>query len=257
MSRLEPRSVDVASRRRRGWLGANVVVAVLGLVCVLVGGTFVYRSVMTSRGLAAIEERDLASAEVAFRRTLSLNWYERWRPPYNLGVALYHQNRWVLAQEQFEDALDKAPEDRICLVALNLAWSHEAEGDSYFRQKEYDKAGVAWRAAEAVAKAADCTDDEEGDDSGKDGDGSESPAEGQLSEQQEQTESRNRGKAEDADQKAAQQAAGEGKESEPTQEQKLGSLEEQNQKAAQQRQNAGSGSGPGEGAGSQGGQPTW
>ncbi len=267
MSRLEPRNVDVASRRRRGWRGAHVVVSVLALVCVLVGGTFVFRDVMTSRGLAAIEERDLASAEVAFRRTLSLNWYERWRPPYNLGVVLYHQNRWVLAQEQFEDALDKAPEDKVCLVALNLAWSHEAEGDHYLRQKEYDQASTAWKTAEAVAKRANCADDEEGDDdSGKDGDGSESPAEGALAEgalaeEQERTESRNRGKAEEADQKAAQktaqQAAGGGEESEPTQEQRLGDLEEQNQKAAQQRQNAGTGSGPGEGAGSQGGRPTW
>lgn len=258
MTRLEPRKVDVASRRRRGWLGANAMVAVLALACLLVGGTFVYRSFMTSRGLAAIEERDLAGAEVAFRRTLSLNWYERWRPPYNLGVVLYHQNRWVLAQEQFEDALDKAPEDKVCLIALNLAWSHEAEGDQYLVQKKYDKASEAWKTAEAVAKKADCADEKEGDDdTGTKGDGSESDSEGVLSQQREETENRARTKAQEADRAAAQQVTADDGEPEPTEQQKLDDLAEQNQKSAEQRQNAGGGSGPGDGAGSQGGRPTW
>lgn len=253
MSQLEPPRL---SAKKRQFIASSVLV-LISLIALLVGTKYVFTSYVTARGLAEIRQQDYVAAENSFRMNLYANWYERWRSPYNVGVALYHQRSWVRSQEQFQAALEYAPEDKKCLVALNLAWSYEAYGDDLARRSDLVKASVAWRQAETVAKEAECSD---GDDENNEDEDSESSAsdEESMEDQQAETQARNNEKAQEAEEATAGQADDKDGES-PSQEQKISDLNQVNQQAQKQRQGGGGSNQPGEGAGDGGsqGRPTW
>lgn len=300
MSRLQPRNADLAGRTNRRWRVLTGAAAVLTVISLLGGAKLVVMQVATARGIAAAERGDHEAAERAFRLNLVANWIDPWRTHFNLGVALYGQAKWPQAQEQFATAMRGAPGDKRCVVALNLAWSHEAEGDQHEELNDPVSALEAWKQAEEVASAADCPYDgkgdqdpeddsdedaaepgdedaqgegEEGDSDGEDGenpsdsndpnegDGGDAGAtDGSLAEQQQRTEQRVRGKAQDAEMQAEQQRASEGDpgESELSEDLRLDALDGANQRSQENRQRgAGMVEGdPGRPSGSDG-PPTW
>lgn len=251
MSDLRPRVPGRADRDRR--LLRAVGLIVVATLLALIGGKLAVMNLANAKGMDELARGDFASAEGSFRVNLVANWISPWRAPYNLGTALYGQGKWVQAQEQFALALETAPSDKTCVVTLNLAWSHEAEGDQLESVGEAVAAIEAWRTAEALAKDAGCSGGEaEVGDTG-----------GSAQQLQEDTEQRTQEKAESAEaQAAAEEAAGgQDGEGEDSQDARLEELTEANQSAQEAQQQGGpggaDGSGQGDPSGGQDGRPTW
>lgn len=148
------------SRRRVLSLAGTSLAALLAAGT---GANLGYVQVTTGWGIEALADGDLVTAESWFRSAASASWLESWRGPFNVGVALYEQQQWPSAQEQFDAALALVPPERECMVALNLAWSHEAEGDQ-LAEHAPDQAVRAYQRAEQVAAEANCEYDRESTD---------------------------------------------------------------------------------------------
>lgn len=228
MRRLEPRISTSSERDRRRRFVVGAVVVVVVILTAAFGAKLALMQVAASRGLDAMARGDYLDAERSFRVNLVANWFDPWRAHFNVGVALFEQGRWPQAQEQFSTALAHAPESRRCIVALNLAWSYEAEGDQAAELGDFAGASEAWRMAEAVAEHAGC-----GEGSGGDADSDQS-----LEEQQAETAERAADKADDAEASAAEQQGGAGDtdRGQPSAEDRLGELEASNQQSQQHRQ---------------------
>ncbi len=261
MTALVPRLASAAARshRRRRWVTALCGLVVLSSL--LVGAKLAIAHAADARGTELMERGDYAGAERAFRTNLTANWIQPWRAHFNVGVALYHQRRWSSAQEQFAAALERAPRSKRCIVALNLAWSHEAEGDQLNMLQDFVGATESWRNAAAVAQDAGCDyesrgEEEDAEDQGGEGadegaesgqqpeeagpdpDGDGGGNDGTLEEQQQRTEQRNDQKSQDAIPRAAEQAAAtRSAEDSPTSpEERLEQLTAANQRSQAERQ---------------------
>lgn len=268
MSRLVPRGS--ASTRRTGQARLVMAVVVLvSLACLVLGLKLTVMQLAAARGIDSLRRGDFAQAEGWLKVNLVANWFERWRAPYNVGVALYSQGKWTLAERQFSDSLALAPGDKHCVVALNLAWSYEAEGDQFNQLGDYVQALTAWKQAEAVAKDAGCDYAGKGDQGQSGQANSQSQASGQnasssastsrtvgtLPEQQQGTETRVGEKVQSVASSANQQAAN--NPGQPSQQARTGALGALNQQSQAIRQQTLDGTKNNPPAASNGGKRTW
>lgn len=122
------------------------------------GAKFALTVVSNEAGRQALTRLDYAGAQSWFENNLRFNWFEPWIAHYNVGVALYHQENWWAAENQFQTALPLAPDPKKCTVAMNLAWTMEAKGDSLRARGDGPSATLAWNGAKEVLKRQRCDD---------------------------------------------------------------------------------------------------
>ena len=85
---------------------------------------------------------------------LELNIVEPYLPYFNRGDAFAADQYYGPATDDFEKALELAPEDRKCDVRLNLALTWERFGDIYDANGFYQGAVLLYKASQAVLDAA-------------------------------------------------------------------------------------------------------
>lgn len=134
--------------------GQRRVVSAVALVLAIVALKLLSIGFFSERGARAYDGQRFSSAESSYRVVNVLNVVERWKAPFNRGVARYGQADYPGAIEDFRRALDLAPER--CDVRLNLVLAIEADVDA-----QADRAGEATtrgRYLEAldIARRGDC-----------------------------------------------------------------------------------------------------
>lgn len=116
-----------------------------------------------SAGLDAYEAARFASARDDFGVNRVLNPVQPWVAPFNEGDARYLLEDFEGAVSAFETALDRAPEDRECVVRVNLALAHEGVGDDALEDGDRQPAEDAWEAGlqalDGCPRPADETDE--------------------------------------------------------------------------------------------------
>ena len=94
------------------------------------------------RGNKAYEKQDYTAAEVEYRRGIEAN-KESFEAHYNLGNALFRQEKYPEAQAAFEKAVSLLPkEDK-----ANRAATFHNIGNAFFAQEQYEKAIEAYKEA--------------------------------------------------------------------------------------------------------------
>ncbi len=94
------------------------------------------------RGNKEYEKQDYTAAEVEYRRGIEAN-KESFEAHYNLGNALFRQDKYPEAQAEFEKAASLLPkEDK----AHRAATFHNL-GNAFFAQEQYEKAIEAYKEA--------------------------------------------------------------------------------------------------------------
>ena len=94
------------------------------------------------RGNKEYEKQDYTAAEVEYRRGIEAN-KESFEAHYNLGNALFRQDKYPEAQAEFEKAASLLPkEDK-----ANRAATFHNLGNAFFAQEQYEKAIEAYKEA--------------------------------------------------------------------------------------------------------------
>lgn len=94
------------------------------------------------RGNKEYEKQDYTAAEVEYRRGIEAN-KESFEAHYNLGNALFRQEKYPEAQAAFEKAASLLPkEDK-----ANRATTFHNLGNAFFAQEQYEKAVEAYKEA--------------------------------------------------------------------------------------------------------------
>ncbi|NPC95207.1 hypothetical protein [Nocardioides sp. zg-DK7169] len=130
-----------------------------------------YLAVLVTSAVAgdrAWRQGDHAAAERWFRVGDRIDVVERWKAPYDVGVAVYSQGRWLEAAELFARARTDVPQHSLCRVALNEALALEVLGDHLEEADDPVGAKARWAQAQQVlAEAEGCSADDAGaEDSG-------------------------------------------------------------------------------------------
>ncbi|MBC9734019.1 hypothetical protein [Nocardioides marmotae] len=138
-----------------------------------------YLGVLVTSAVAgdrAWREGDHAAAERWFRVADRIDVVERWKAPYDVGVAVFSQGRWLEAAELFGRARTDVPQHSLCRVALNEALALEVLGDHLEEADDPAGAKARWaRAQQVLAEAQGCSTDEA---DAADADGESSTSEG-------------------------------------------------------------------------------
>ena len=229
-----------ARGRRRRW---QVGLTLLCLALLVVGGKWASMAAFNHAGRAAIDRTDYAGAAEWFSANKIANWFEPWKPYFNTGVALYHQQNWDGAQAEFEQALGHVPLDHRCTVALNLAWTLEAKGDALLERRDRPGATAAFAKAKSVAEDARCDKSKRASRSSG----------GSPTQQQEQTTERLKTKQNNASTSEHDDTQNA---DEPSTEGQLKQLQQQNKNAQRQQQRKDDDS-RGKGKGDSSGEPGW
>ena len=142
-------------RRRVKYLliSLPVVVALLVLAGMIVGPYTTNESAVRS-----FEYGDFDGSAGQSSRLLETNLLEDWVPWFNRGNALAAQEDYTASIDDFERALELAPEERACDVRVNLALSWERLGDIYVAGGFNQGAINLYEAAKAVIAAGDGCD---------------------------------------------------------------------------------------------------
>ena len=94
------------------------------------------------RGNKAYEKQDYTAAEVEYRRGIEAN-KESFEAHYNLGNALFRQEKYPEAQAAFEKAASLLPKE----YKANRATTFHNLGNAFFAQEQYEKAIEAYKEA--------------------------------------------------------------------------------------------------------------
>ena len=145
-------------RRRVKYLliSLPVVVALLVLAGMIVGPYTTNESAVRS-----FEYGDFDGSAGQSSRLLETNLLEDWVPWFNRGNALAAQEDYTASIDDFERALELAPEERACDVRVNLALSWERLGDIYVAGGFNQGAINLYEAAKAVIEEGEGCDPDE------------------------------------------------------------------------------------------------
>ncbi|WP_181312273.1 hypothetical protein [Nocardioides campestrisoli] len=115
-------------------------------------------------GDRAWRQGDHAAAERWFGVADRIDVVERWKAPYDLGVAVFSQRRWLESAELFARARAHVPEHSLCRVVLNEALALEVLGDELDEATDAVGAKARWaQAQQLLAEARGCSADGEED----------------------------------------------------------------------------------------------
>ncbi len=102
----------------------------------------------------AYDQGHYATSENISGSLLDVNIVEPYLPYFNRGDAFAADQHYGPATDDFEKALELAPENRRCDVRLNLALTWERFGDIYVANGFYQGAVLLYKASQAVLDAA-------------------------------------------------------------------------------------------------------
>jgi len=145
-------------RRRLKYLLFSLPVVVALLV---VAGMIVGPYTTNDSAVRSYEYGDFDGSAEQSSRLLDGNLLEDWVPWFNRGNALAEQEEYTAAIDDFERALELAPEERACDVRVNLALSWERLGDIYIAGGFNQGAINLYEAAKAVIAEGDGCDPDE------------------------------------------------------------------------------------------------
>lgn len=111
-------------------------------------------------GRAAYDNKEFADAEETFLGAAGVDLPEGWVKPFNAGAAAYQDGQYADALAHFESALAEAPDDRECMVRINLALTHEALGDQLRRQGNRRQSLEKFGSARTALESGSCADDD-------------------------------------------------------------------------------------------------
>ena len=94
------------------------------------------------RGNKEYEKQDYTAAEVEYRRGIEAN-KESFEAHYNLGNALFRQEKYPEAQAEFEKVASLLPKEE----KANRAATFHNIGNAFFAQEQYEKAIEAYKEA--------------------------------------------------------------------------------------------------------------
>jgi tetratricopeptide (TPR) repeat protein len=134
-------------RRRLIMLLASIPVV---LILVLVAGKLMSLSIVTQSAISLYDRGNYEASEEQSSSLLGLNIVEPWIPYFNRGDAKAADEDYTAAIDDFEKALELAPDDKKCQAAVNLAHSWEVLGDIYEEGGFHQGAVQLYQAAEDV-----------------------------------------------------------------------------------------------------------
>lgn len=111
-------------------------------------------------GRAAYDHKEYADAEQTFLDAAGVDLPESWVQPFNAGAAAYQDGQYDDAVAHFDSALADAPDDRECIVRVNLALTHEALGDQLRRQGSRRKSVEEFGEGRTTLEGSGCADDD-------------------------------------------------------------------------------------------------
>ncbi len=171
-------------------------------------------------GLGAVE---------AAEPLLETNWFEPWIAHFDRGAGYAAAEYYVEAIDDFERALELAPEDKRCQVSINLALAWERLGDSYVDGGYAQGAVLLYETAEKVLAAAgpECTPPEQPP----------QPDERDADQERDDAEDRVQQKRENAEQQRDQNQNPDDPSQAEEREEQLEELQEQGEQSEQEREN--------------------
>lgn len=213
-------AVTRASLRKRRWIlfGVSLPVVVFGLYWAI---HMLGLAPTAQQAIDAYDDGAYLTSQAHSTSLVENNVFERWLPYFNRGDAYAGDQNYGPAIDDFEIALELAPEERQCDIRLNLALGWERFGDAYVQAGFFQGAVNLYEASKAVLDAAGPECD---------------PPESQ--EQLQESKDRVEQKLEDAQDQLDAQPPSEGEDGTSEQEQQLEELEEQQQQAAQEKADA-------------------
>ena len=118
---------------RLKWLLFSLPVAFVALAFAfkLIGLSTTTQVAISTYNAGAYQQSQDASSELLDGDLLGGNFIEPWIPWFNRGDAKAADLDFTPAIDDFEHALELAPDDKECLVRVNLSLSWELLGDSY------------------------------------------------------------------------------------------------------------------------------
>ncbi len=218
---VPPRApVTLASLRKRRWIlfGISLPVVIFGLYWAF---HMLGLAPTAQNAIDAYDDGDYLASQAHSESLLDPNVFERWLPYFNRGDAYAGDQNYGPAIDDFEIALELAPQQKQCDIRLNLALGWERFGDAYMRAGFFQGAVNLYAASKAVLDAAgpECEPP---------------PNQEQLEESQDRVEQ----KLKDAQDQLDSEPPPDGGDGQTEQEQQLEELEEQQQQAAQEKADA-------------------
>ena len=208
--------LTVQKLRRRRWLMFWLTLPI-GLFSIFWGFTFLSLAPTAQVAIDACDDGDYATSESVFGSLLRNNVVETYLPYFNRGDAYAADRYYGPAIEDFEKALELAPQEKKCDVRLNLALTWERFGDIYMQLGYYQGAVLLYETGQAVL-----------DDAG--GQCDPPPQQDELNESQDRLEQKKQDAEDQRNQQ--QQEQGDGPDS---LDQRLQELGDQQQEAAQEK----------------------
>ena len=214
-------TVTLSSLRKRRWimLGASLPVVIFGLYWAF---HMLGLAPIAQIAINAFDDEDYTTSAEVSSTLLGNNVFEPYLPYFNRGDAFAGQQNYGPAVDDFEIALELAPQERQCDVRLNLALGWERFGDAYVEAGFYQGAVNLYAASQAVLDAAgpecDPPENQEQLQESKD----------RVSEKKEQAE-------ELRDAEPPPEGGEDGEDGQSEQEQQLEELQEQQEQAAQEK----------------------
>ena len=142
-----PPASTMPARRRRMLLLSMILVIPLGLFSV---GTGINVGLAYAVG-QSFAHGDYQGAAAWARAGVSLNPFDRYLPPYNLGTAYAAGDLLPEAVPELQTSLDSAPSpEAACYPRANLALTYVRLGNRYFDARQWQDAIDAYRAAQAL-----------------------------------------------------------------------------------------------------------
>ncbi len=146
-------ALTVAGLRRRRilmfWISLPIV-----LVLLVAAAKLLSLAPTAQLAIDAYDEGRYVSSEQISGSLLDVNIVEPYLPYFNRGDAFAADQYYGPATDDFEKALELAPEDRKCDVRLNLALTWERFGDIYIANGFYQGGVLLYKASQAVLDAA-------------------------------------------------------------------------------------------------------
>lgn len=138
-------------RRRLLVIAAPFVVLLLALA-----GKLMTMESNNAQGLRHHASGDWFAAAAAFNRNYQLNLFDPWVAPFNAGTAHFQDGELATAEADFRKALGSVPDDRACMVVLNLVWTIEATGDELAASGDLTGAKERWALAGTELEQSGC-----------------------------------------------------------------------------------------------------
>ena len=211
----------LSSLRKRRWIlvGASLPVVIFGLYWAF---HMLGLAPTAQNAIDAYDDGYFVASQAHSTSLLEPNVFEPYLPYFNRGDAFAGDVNYGPAIDDFEIALELAPQEKQCDVRLNLALGWERFGDAYVEAGFLQGAINLYAASKAVLDAAGPECDPP-------------PNQEQLQESQERVDE----KIENAeDQLDSQPPPEDGEDGQSEQEQQLQELEEQQEQAAQEKADA-------------------